>query len=224
MSEWPPPGIKWYYSDDAVAIAHADCREVLPLLPKVDLVLTDPPYGINHPTNYAARGRGQMAKCKDYPPVFGDDQPFDPSYWLSLGTPLLLWGANHYASRLPDSGGWLVWDKQRPPTLDQATCEMAWTNFVKGVRIFHYLWNGAIRKGDEVLVHPTQKPVALIEWCLTLKWTPLGLILDPYMGAGSTLVAAKKLGRRCIGVEIEERYAEIAADRCRQVAAKVSWH
>lgn len=204
-----------YYQDESVTIYHGDCRDILPELPKVDLVLTDPPYGIAHPTDYADRGRSKLANCRNYPPVYGDDQPFDPSAWLALGTGLILWGANHYASRLPDSDGWLVWDKERPETLDQSTCEMAWTNCVHGVRIFHWLWHGMMRRGDEPLVHPTQKPVALFKWCL--QWPKdAQTILDPFMGSGTTLVAAQSLGRKSIGIEIEEKYCRIAVERLRQ--------
>jgi hypothetical protein len=207
--------VKPYYEHAGITIYHGDCREVLPGLEVVDLVLADPPYGINHPTTYKTNGRDCLAECRDYPPVFGDDEPFDPT-WL-LGWPCILWGGNHYASRLPDSGGWLVWDKERPDDLDQATCELAWSNVVRGVRRLRFLWHGMIRAGDDVLCHPTQKPVALMRWCLTLRWTrDKRVIADPYMGSGTTLRAAKDLGRKAIGIEIEERYCEIAANRLGQ--------
>jgi tRNA G10 N-methylase Trm11 len=181
----------------------------------VGLVLTDPPYGINHPTNYASRRRGGITECRnDYPPVFGDDKPFDPTCLLQW--PCILWGANYYADKLPCVSGWLVWDKERSDMLDQATCELAWSNFVKGCRRFRYLWNGCMRAGNESLYHPTQKPVDLMTWCLSLPWTPEGLVLDPYMGSGPVLVAAKLAGRKAIGIEICERYAEIAAKRLAQ--------
>jgi site-specific DNA-methyltransferase (adenine-specific) len=204
-----------YYDHAGIQIYLGDCREILPTLPKVDLVLTDPPYGINHPCNYHARGRDALTTCRDYPNVHGDDGTFDPSPWV-VG-PCILWGGNHYASRLSDQSGWLVWDKERPDDLDQSTCELAWSNVVKGVRRFRYLWNGMIRKGDDELCHPTQKPIALMKWCLLFRWTKdLETILDPFMGSGTTLVAAKQLGRKCIGVEIEEKYVEIAIKRLSQ--------
>lgn len=209
--------MKAYYSEAGIEIYHGDCREILPRL-QADCLITDPPYGIAHPTDYKSRGRGQLANCADYAPVYGDSADYDPR-WLFrffLDKPMVLWGANHYASRLLDSGGWLVWDKERPDGLDQATCELAWTNCVKGVRRFRYLWNGMLREGDEALVHPTQKPVALLKWVLNLKWVTGNTIIDPYMGSGSTLRAAKDLGRKAIGIEIEERYCEIAANRLRQ--------
>ena len=183
----------------------------------IDLVLTDPPYGISHPTNYKGRGRSVLAECKDYREVMGDDVQFDPQWILSLDVPTILWGGNYFADKLPPMSGWLIWDKMRPHTLDQATAEMAWTNCVKGARMFRYMWNGMLRDGDDVLVHPTQKPIALMRWCLSLKWTEnLQTIFDPYMGSGTTLRAAKDLGRKAIGIELDEGYCEIAANRMAQ--------
>lgn len=205
-----------YYEADGITIYHGDAREIVPTLSGVSVVLTDPPYGINHPTDYHQRRRYRAANSRDYAPVFGDDQPFDPALALGVGTAHILWGANWYSSRLSDSGGWLVWDKERPDDLDQATCELAWTDCIKGVRRFRYLWNGMMRAGDETLVHPTQKPAALMRWCLSFPWVPAGLVLDPYMGSGPTLRAAKDMGRRAIGIEIEEKYCEIAAERLSQ--------
>jgi site-specific DNA-methyltransferase (adenine-specific) len=218
-----------FHEEPGVTLYCGDAHTVLPEI-EAALIVTDPPYGISHPVNYAARGRGRLAGCRNYDTrpvwahprandwthIIGDDKPFDPAWLLALGRPTLLWGANHYASRLPDAGGWLVWDKERPDLLDQATCELAWTNYVKGVRRFRYLWNGMMRAGHEDLVHPTQKPVALMRWALGLPWTPPGTVIDPYAGSGSTLIAAKDLGRAAIGIEIEPRYCEIAVKRLRQ--------
>ena len=206
-----------YYKDDWATIYHGDCRGILPTLEKVDLVLTDPPYGISHPTDYASRGRGDLAPCTDYAPVHADNEPFDPRWLLDYGEGRILWGGNYFAHLLPPTSGWLVWDKERPDELDQATCELAWTDCVKGVRRLRWLWNGMIRKGDEKLQHPTQKPVGLMKWAMTLRWTlPLSVVVDPYMGAGATLRAAKDLNRKSIGIEIEEQYCEIAAKRLAQ--------
>jgi len=193
---------------------HGDCLEILPALPKVDAVVTDPPYGIAHPCNFAKRGRAKLATCNDYPDVHDDNKPFDPAPWLAMGLPTAFWGGNYFADKLPSCSGWLVWDKERPDELDQATCELAWTNFVKGVRRFRYLWHGMMRSGEKgENYHPTQKPVALQEWLLTLRWTPRGTILDPYMGSGTTGVACANLGRKFIGIEIDERYFQIACER-----------
>jgi len=206
-----------YYQDEACTIYHGDCREILPLLPVVDLVLTDPPYGIGHPTDYKSRGRSVLAMNRDYAPVAFDDEPFDPRWLLSVGKARILWGGNYYAHLLPPKSGWLVWDKDRPDDLDQATCELAWTDCIKGVRRMKYLWHGMMRADRDALEHPTQKPVALMAWCMSLRWTKdYQTIIDPFMGSGTTLRAAKDLGRRAIGIELEERYCEIAANRLRQ--------
>ena len=203
-----------YYSHAGITIYHGDCQSVLFALPTIDAVITDPPYGISHPCDYKRRGRSNLATCTDYPDVVGDSEAFVPGQWANW--PCVLWGANHYADKLPASDGWLVWDKMRPDDLDQSTCELAWSNCIKGVRRFSYLWHGMIRAGNETLVHPTQKPVALMRWVLSFKWIPGGIVLDPFMGSGTTLVAAKQLGRKAIGIEIEERYCEIAVKRLQQ--------
>lgn len=159
-----------------------------------------------------------MSECRvDYPQIHGDDEPFDPSPILAFDVPTVLWGANHFADKLPPSSGWFVWDKFRPDGLDQATAELAWTNFVKGVRVFRHLWNGmmvASEKGEHY--HPSQKPVALFDFVLTHRFTPQGTVLDPYMGAGPCAVSCKRLARAYIGIEISEAYCEIAVKRLQQ--------
>jgi len=191
-----------------------DCREVLPHVGKVDACVTDPPYGISHGCNFAARGRGALAACNDYSNVYGDSNPYDPSQILQVGIPTILWGGNHFADKLPPSGGWLVWDKERPDDLDQATCELAWTNCIKGVRRFRHLWNGMMKASEHgEAYHPTQKPVALFRWIFGLRWVPMGTVLDPYMGSGPCGVAAVESGRSFIGIEIDPTYFEIAVRR-----------
>ncbi len=206
--------VKPYATGRGWTLYHGDCREVLPTLSGVDAVVTDPPYGISLRCNYFERGMGELAQCRDYQDVYGDGEKYDPTPILSLGVPTVLWGGNHFADRLPASGGWLVWDKQRPPELNQATCELAWTNCVRGVRIFHHLWHGMMRASERGTgYHPTQKPSALYRWVLGLRWIPSGTVLDPYMGSGPCGVAAVELGREYIGIEIDERYCEVAARR-----------
>jgi site-specific DNA-methyltransferase (adenine-specific) len=211
--------MKPYYERDGIVIYHGDAREILPTLEPVDLVLTDPPYGVGLETRFASAGRGEWAENRDFPPVYGDDEPFDPRHLLAFPN-LVLWGANYYSQHLPSSGQWLIWDKRDGVVYnDQADCEMAWTRGTRGTvpRCYHHLWNGLLRASEKHIrrEHPTQKPIALMRWCLDF-FPDAQTILDPYMGSGTTLRAAKDLGRKAIGIEIEERYCEIAANRLRQ--------
>ncbi len=209
--------MKPYYQDESVQIFHADCRDVLPTLGDVDLVLTDPPYGIGLPTDFKSRRRGGLADCRrNYLPIEGDSERIDVGWLLSYSA-VVLWGGNYFANQLPPKSGWLVWDKRvTDMSNDQADCELAWTNCVKGVRIFRHMWNGFLRDSERGTgYHPAQKPVDLMRWCLSLV-PDAEIILDPYMGAGPVLRAAKDLGHKAIGIEIEERYCEIAAKRMSQ--------
>ena len=199
-----------YYDEGGITIYCGDCREVLPLV-KADVVVTDPPYGIDYDGGATQRGSSNLGR------IAGDDRPFDPSPFLGFAD-VLCWGANHYAQDLPRSGQFYVWDKVTRNGLKVriAECEFAWHLRGTKPRVFRHLWSGAFRASESGLpsLHPTQKPVAVMAWCLGLV-TP-GVILDPFMGSGTTLVAAKQLGRRAIGIEIEERYCEIAVNRLRQ--------
>ncbi len=222
LAKLPKP----YYRDSDVAIFCGDCRDILPLIPDwgLTLVLTDPPYGVNLDTNYKTNQRGALAGCNDYPLVYGDDKPFDPSFLLRFDR-VCLWGAQYYANKLPASGKWLVWDKRDGIGInDQADCELSWCKGASGnvPRIFRHLWNGMLKDSerDQRRVHPTQKPVSLMKWCMN-QFYGYPLILDPFMGAGSTLRAAKDLGHKTIGIEISEKYCEIAAKRCSQTVMKL---
>jgi site-specific DNA-methyltransferase (adenine-specific)/modification methylase len=192
-----------------------DSLDIYPIIKNIDAIITDPPYGINHDCNFNKIKRGKLAKCNDYSNVIGDDEPFDPKWILDFNLPTILWGANYFCDKLPISNGWLVWDKLRPDTLDQATCELAWTNYVKGVRRFTHLWNGMMRaseKGENY--HPTQKPVALYDWIFSLVWSKgLNVIFDPYMGSGPCGVSAIKNNKKYIGIEKDEHYFNISCER-----------
>ena len=204
-----------YYHDEAagITIYHGDCRDVLPGL-DADVLVTDPPYGIGWRTPPGrSRPKGSWS-------VTGDDVPFDPTHLLALGLPSVIFGANHFSTLLPASPGWIVWDKRHNmPSNDQSDAELAWTNILGSVRTIRCTWNGGgslLREnGPQRSIHPTQKPVQLFCSVIVLTRTT-GVIIDPYMGTGTTIRAAKDLGRRAIGIEIEERYCEIAARRLQQ--------
>jgi site-specific DNA-methyltransferase (adenine-specific) len=216
---------------DGVTLYLGDCREILPTLPKVDAVVTDPPYGQDYKVNtfYAGGSREKAVVQRNgkklivsptiYEPIFGDKEPFDPLPWLNLAREVLLFGAHKFADRLPP-GGWLVWDKVPTGKVrDQGDGEAAWLNRDQPMRIFRLLWDGlCVGEGarHEVTAgqkrfHPAQKPEMLMRWCL--KFIEGEMILDPFMGSGTTGVAAVKLGRKFIGIEIEPKYFDIACKR-----------
>lgn len=210
--QWPPIPDP-YYCDDYACIYHGDCREILPLLPKVDLVLTDPPYGINYDASHAKYKNGIARDA-----IQNDDGPFDASHLPPLGR-CFIWGGNCFFSSLPPSTAWAVWVKiaRNDADIRQSDCEMAWTNCLGRSRVFNHLWIGAYKQSESGCraQHPTQKPIQLMEWCINIA-PPASTILDPYMGSGTTLVAAKNLGRRAIGIEIEQKYVDIAIKRLQQ--------
>ena len=206
-----------YYQDESVTIYHGDCRDILPEIGKVDLVLTDPPYGIGE-SKGKNKARGCIATSKDYGFSEWDNAPIP---WpvieqcISYGSKAIVFGGNYYP--VPPSPCWLVWNKDNGKT-DFADCELAWTNLKGAVRMLTWRWNGMLQqdmKNKEYRWHPTQKPVPVMKWCV-VQAEPVASVLDPFMGSGTTLVAAKALGKKAIGIEIEERYCEIAAKRMAQ--------
>jgi len=225
--------MKPYYDEGkGIVIFHADCREVLPQLSDCGLLLTDPPYGSGLAVDFADRFKTKAGKwwnCDDrrgqvrHTPIVGDDEPFNPRVILDFKSEVkVFWGANWYASKLPDRGGWWVWDKRNgnrdvsEADWPMSEAELAWTTIGKGIRVFRHTWFGLIRDSErDNFVHPTQKPEALMRWCIENSKTK-GIVLDPFMGSGTTLRAAKDLGRKAIGIEIEEKYCEIAAKRLAQ--------
>lgn len=202
-----------YFDRDGITIYNADCRDVLPNIDpaNVGLLLTDPPYGISYKGSSFWNGAT----------VHGDDRPFDPTPLLAYKH-VVLWGANFYAHALPQTSGWIIWDKRLQDSTDSGLkvpdAEMAWTNVTKRMRIYRQLWAGPMRAGENTFVHPTQKPVGLMRWIIG-QWTKPGdLVLDPYMGSGPVAQAASELGRRYVGVEIEQRYCDEAVKRLAQPA------
>jgi len=207
-------------------LIHGDCREVLPLLPKDAAIVSDPPYGIGY-----VRGTGGGAGAhaagrnatRNGEAIFGDDAPFDPTPLLAFD-PVIVFGADHYAQRLP-RGRWLAWDKLdgKEPWDTFSDVEFAWMNSPGAARIFRLVWKGLCQgagkdKGTK-RTHPTQKPVALMEWCIVQAGRP-ALVADPYMGTGATGVAAMNLGLRFIGVEIHRPYFDIAVERISRAQAQ----
>jgi site-specific DNA-methyltransferase (adenine-specific)/modification methylase len=196
-------------------IITGDCLEVMKHIPEgmVGAVVTDPPYGISLScANEESGGVGRQA----FERIAGDDKPFNPTTWLSYPD-VFLFGCNHYCNLIPPhEGQWYFWDK----TLQNNQCRIAEGEFIwhkQGTkpRAFRHLWSGAYRASESGVQseHPTQKPVKLMEWCLS--FLPAGCtVLDPYCGSGTTGVACIRTGRRFIGIELDPKYADIARRRC----------
>ena len=187
-----------------------DCREVMASWPecfRVDAVVTDQPYGINHARNRNSQKDG----WRDYPGAGWDqERPERPLFdsILARSADQIIWGGNYFTDYLPPTMQWLVWDKgQRDFSL--ADCEFAWSSQRKAARIFDYPRGRALLEGKE---HPTQKPVELMEWCLGFL-PNARTILDPFMGSGTTGVACVKSDRAFIGIEREPAYFDIACRR-----------
>ncbi|MCR4303710.1 MAG: DNA methyltransferase [Gallionella sp.] len=190
---------------------HGDCREVLPLLPKVDAVITDPPYGLGEKmkggTKRFRTGEGGMNTLGawDANPV-----PDLPALLMAAGKTVMVWGGNYYD--MPASRGWLVWAKTNSvPTM--ASVELCWTNIDMNSKHFDHSCGGWDRE------HPTEKPISLMRWCVEKSGTAK-TILDPFMGSGTTGVAAVQMGRSFVGIERERKYFDIACRRIEQAYAQ----
>lgn len=208
--------MKPYFVDEksGIKLFHCDWRELDDETLKSDCLLTDPPYGLKE-----ARGKNKtrtnIAKAKDYGVSDWDDQPpsdFDLIRLRDITKWQIIWGGNYFM--LPPSKCWLVWDKMNSG--DFADAELAWTNLDKAVRIFRYMWNGMLKEKPEFRTHPTQKPLSLFRWALSLAPKDVKTVLDPYAGSCTTAVACKALGFSCVCVDQNEQYLEDGAKRLEQ--------
>jgi len=183
-----------------------DCLEVMPALGTVDAVVADPPYGIG---GLMKRSPSKKSTWHNQSNFEWDMKPHETgvNFLLSMGIPTIIWGGNYF--KLPPKRGWLFWDKVTR-NFTTGHCELAWTNLDQPIRGFNW---AATKTLPERVGHPTQKPVALMEWCLGFL-PNAETILDPFMGSGTTLVACAKLGRKGIGIELDPEYFDIA---CRRV-------
>ena len=203
--------MKPYYEHAGITIYHGDCREILPTLAPVDLVLTDPPYGIGW--------QGHEASTREWDGIANDSGALDLRFVLALPCRVVSFGANCYPSQLPHRGRWICWDKRVDPNADKmlgSPFELAWSNATSGFdRIYRLMHGGVVNANGGRRVHPTEKPIDLMRRII-IDNPPADSVLDPFMGSGTTLRAAKDLNRRAIGIELEERYCEIAAERLSQ--------
>jgi site-specific DNA-methyltransferase (adenine-specific) len=191
----------------------------------IDLVITDPPYGIGISENGRV-GSGAKSKkwssggSRDYGDQIWDSSKISKGYFEEIkriSNNQIIFGGNHYASILGDIGGWIVWDKgNNNPSMSD--CELAWTSFGVTVKLFKYLWAGFRLEAGEIdeRVHPTQKPVKLFEWIIKNYAKEGDTICDPFFGSGSCLVAAVRMGHQFIGFEKEQSYFDAAQIRIKK--------
>jgi len=202
-------------------LIQGDCRDVMAALPKVHAVLTDPPYGIKRDRGMGGGGFGLTGSrtnvLRRYEGGWDAERPAPKIIhdMCLIAGQAIIWGGQFFADILPVQGKWLFWDKcQTMPSYGDG--ELAWTNLNgDAVKKFTYSGNGLMAK-EKDRQHPTQKPVALMEWCLGFL-TDARTILDPFMGSGTTLVACQRLGRNGIGIELDPDYYEIACRRVQEV-------
>ena len=196
---------------DTVTIALGDCRVLK--LPEADAVIADPPYGMGWDTDST---RFTYGGRNDWGRIANDNVPFDPVPWLDYPR-VVLWGQNHFAQRLP-VGTMLIWQKKDPHLWGTflSDAEVAWMKGGHGVYLYRENFAGFSRRAEAwgECAHPNQKPVRLMSWCMDRAKVPDGaLVLDPYMGSGTTGIACIRTGRRFFGVEIAPRYFETACER-----------
>jgi DNA modification methylase len=203
-----------YYQDDAVTLYCGDCREILPQLGRFDLLLTDPPYGIKRSGQKATFCADARHNRKQHIDLGWDDATPTESHLRScfdITENQIIWGGNYFTSAIPASMGWVVWDKGQD--FSTSDCELAFTSYQKALR--RVVCNrGAIAR--EGALHPTQKPLSVIRFCIGYAGPDATTILDPFAGSCTTGVAAKLEGRKATLIELDERYCEIGANRLSQ--------
>jgi DNA modification methylase len=186
---------------------------------KADMVFTDPPYGISH----SGKGIKGNAKENDFGEILGDNDvtvaidTFNLCQSLFNEAIMIFWGANYYSSCLPNGFGWLVWDKQREGDTFSGA-ELAFVNKGVKVDVFRHQWHGMIKGSEmgEKRVHPTQKPIALVEWCF-INYKAGQNILDLFLGSGTTMVASNNTKRKCYGMELDPKYCQVIIDRMKKL-------
>jgi site-specific DNA-methyltransferase (adenine-specific)/modification methylase len=197
----------------------------------VDAVITDPPYGISvqHKDGKMGGWSNDTKRWKhQINPVYkhftGDDKPIDPQAFMGIGDKHIFWGGNYISHLLHPSRCWLIWYKRiKQQSNDQADCELAWTDLSIPSRVFQHMWMGMLRDSENgEHYHPTQKPVSLMRWCIELSTNKGETIFDPFMGSGTTGVAAIQLGRNFIGCEIDPDYFKIAEKRIKEATLQPS--
>lgn len=198
-----------------------DCMKVMPLLGRVDAVVTDPPYGIGRGSGMGGGGK-RIGSVREYDGGSWDKSRPSPEAFsaiLDAADLHVVWGGNYFTDLLPVSGKWLFWDKcQTMPSYSDG--ELAWTT-IGGDAVKQFTYNGSgMHSKEKDRFHPTQKPIALMEWCLGFL-PNAQTILDPFMGSGTTLVACQRLGHNGIGIELDPEYFDIACKRVDEATRQV---
>ena len=196
-----------------------DCIDIIPTLEKVDAIITDPPYGINYDPSIHKKYDGQENNMKK---IIGDEKEMDFSFLFLMQCKKIIWGAENFYNQLPHRGRWYCWHKRspamKPNSMRGGDFELAWSNEKSGFYKFFNLIHGGVINNDSITgnnserYHPTQKPIALMKWCIEQIGNS-EIILDPFMGSGTTGVAAIQMGRKFIGIEREQKYFDIACER-----------
>ena len=214
-----------------VTLYLGDCLDVLPSLTGVDALVSDPPYGMRYkPGAFLGTKKGTLkcatghAQNRFSEKIIGDHQDFDPEHLLKYPVAVIC-GAHHFSHRMPQSRGWIVWDKKPNdyPKNDFSDVDLIWTTADKPQRIFRWLWAGALRQNGQNTkhLHPTEKPIELMAWAMEYADVPQGgTVLDPYMGSGSTIIAALLTGRKAIGIEMDAGHYATALERIKAELAQ----
>ncbi len=213
-----------FYEDEYTKIYNMDCLTGMIALRPFDVIVTDPPYGISVATTGYVGGNN-LAKAKDYEKQDWDKNKL-PRIYLELmkyvSRHQIIFGGNYYGEYLGDTKSYIVWDKDNSGNF--ADCELAWTSFDRAVRKIKHRWNGMLQqnmKEKELRLHPTQKPLPVMIEIIENYTNASDLVCDPFMGSGTTLVAAKALGRKAVGFEINPKYCTIAAERLKAVQTRL---
>lgn len=197
-----------------------DSLEYMKSLPdkSIDLIVTDPPYGIGIAKNGVVGGGKVNGKVRTFSKVSWDNQIPDPEYFeeiLRVSKNQIIWGGNYFLDYLSATRCMLIWWKRDGlPRRTFADCEIAWTSFNRNAMVYNSRWDGFIRDSKEPKVaHPTQKALDVMKWCISEFSEEGDTVFDPFMGSGTTGVAAKELNREFIGIDINQEYVDIAKDR-----------
>jgi len=212
-----------YFETESGILYYNDCLKIMKRLNKrlIDWIITDPPYGISiNKMGFTTNLKGGIAKRNDYRGKAEWDKKIDKVYFdlmFKVSKNQIIFGGNYYTNILPPTKSWIIWDKKTNDKYrnDFADCELAWAS--KGVaRVFRWLWHGFLQqnmKDKEKRYHPTQKPINLLIQIISFYTQKSDLILDPFLGSGTTAIACEKLNRKWIGIEISKEYCEITKER-----------